>query len=167
MRAGKGQEPRILSLTPGRIRVHLPNGTGSAPEQVAETLRQLPGVEAVQANPLTGNVLIRFDPHTIGHPSLLAALQQPAPKPSGNEAGGLSTSALVQVGVRGVLGHAVVDACWFGAGFLGKSVGLPLLGALGPLHLLLDVVVWGAALASVNGRKSAGSRPAPPRAAAE
>jgi hypothetical protein len=108
----------------------------------------LPGVQAVRANPLTGNVLVRFDPGAVGAPAILAALQQNA-KPDSNgpvadPCHGLSASTLVRSGVRGLVGHAAVDALWFGAGFLGQRIGLPLAG-LGPLHLLLDVVVWGAA----------------------
>jgi hypothetical protein len=136
------------------VRVHLPDWDGGGPDQVEARLRWVPGVAAVEANPLTRNVLIRFDPCMTDAPSLLAALQPPQPAPP--EARGLSASPLLRAGVRGMLGHAAVDALWFGAGFLGKSFGLPL-SALGPLHLLLDVVVWGAALASANG----GARPAP------
>jgi hypothetical protein len=145
----EAEQPRVLSLTPGRVRVSLPGWTGDRPEQVEARLRRLPGVEAVQANPLTCNVLIRFDPNRTGHEPLLSALR-PEPDPPARQGRGLSASPWLRVGVRGVLGHAVVDSLWFGAGFLGRSLGLPL-GALGPLHLLLDVLVWGAALASAEG----------------
>jgi hypothetical protein len=43
-----------------------------------------------------------------------------------------------------------VDSLWFGAGFLGSAFGLPLAG-LGPLHVLMDIAVWGMALGSANG----------------
>ena len=52
--------------------------------------------------------------------------------------------------VRGLLGHGAVDSVWFAAGFLGESLGLPLAG-LGPLHVLMDIAVWGMALASGTG----------------
>jgi hypothetical protein len=63
---------------------------------------------------------------------------------------GPATSLWLRVGVRGLLGHALVDSLWFTAGFLGKALGLPLAG-LGPLHVLMDVAVWGAALGSASG----------------
>jgi hypothetical protein len=91
---------------------------------------------------------------------LLAAQQRvPAPgakAPARNGPGqavegrGPSTSPLIRVGVRGVLGHAAVDSLWFAAGFLGEAIGLPL-GGLGPLHVLTDIAVWGIALGSEGG----------------
>jgi hypothetical protein len=143
------------------VRVHLPGWTGDGQDRIETRLREFPGVEAAQANPLTGNVLIRFNPRTTGPQPLLAALQQqpevvapeePARSESDGAAGqarGLSASPWFRVGMRGLLGHAVVDSLWFGAGFLGRSLGLPLAG-LRPLHLVLDVMVWGAALASAG-----------------
>lgn len=142
MRPHVAEGPRILSLVPGRMRVHLPGGTGGERQRLDILLRRLPGVESVQANPRTGNVLIHFDPRLTDAQRLLPALPR-GPGPGHSRWG----SALARVGVRGLIGHAVVDTLWFGAGFLGQSVGLPLAG-LGPLHLLLDALVWGAALAS-------------------
>jgi hypothetical protein len=167
MRSRKVEQPRVLSLTPGRVRVHLPGRTGNGRGQVEGRLRQVRGVEAVEVNPLTGNVLIRFDPRSTGLPSLLAVLQ-PRPEsgppeaaviaggvpPRADHGPGLSASPLLRFGVRGFLGHAAVDAFWFGAGYLGRRLGLPLSG-LGPLHVLLDVVVWGTALAA-GSRSGAG-----------
>jgi hypothetical protein len=42
-----------------------------------------------------------------------------------------STTQFFKVGIRAILGHAVVDSFWFGAGFLGKSTGLPLVSRPG------------------------------------
>jgi hypothetical protein len=157
---------RVLSVIPGRMRLHMPGWADGDRDELEARLRQAPGVEAVEANPLTGNVLIRFDPRTVGPKRLLAALQPPGPGPQAILARAAlndvmtspgrtsSASPLLQVAVRGVLGHAAMDALWFGAGFLGQSVGLPLAG-LGPLHFLLDVLVWGAALTSATGVKTA------------
>jgi hypothetical protein len=148
-REEKGQ-PLVLSLVPGRMRVHLPGWDGDEPDRIEARLRALPGVEAARANPLTGNVLVRFDRRAVEAPAILAALQaQPGPGSAGPGPGRLA-APLLRVGVRGVLGHAVVDAAWFGAGFLGRSAGLSLAAWLGPLHLLSDILVWGAALASVS-----------------
>jgi hypothetical protein len=131
------------------VRIHLPGWDGNL-NRVEARLLQVSGVEAAEANPLTGNVLIRFDPRVIDLPHLLAALprrSEPEPPPAGRDTG----SPWLRVGVRGLIGHAVVDTLWFGAGFLGHRLGLPLAG-LGPLHVLLDVLVWGTAVASVSRR---------------
>jgi hypothetical protein len=138
----------ILSLVPGRVRVHLPGWTEENWEGIESRLRQINGVETVQANPRTGNALIYFDHRTTTEAKLLRELRQAwtsfiqsenvaAPRFS------LPTphSTFLQVGVRGLLGHAAVDSLWFGAGFLGQSIGLPLAG-LGPLHVIMDIVVW-------------------------
>jgi hypothetical protein len=142
----------VLSQIPGRLRVHLPDWRDELAEQIEARLLEVPGVQAVRANPLTRNVLVEFDPDAATVPAILAALQ-PGGRSATPSHGLPSASAFFQVGMRGLLGHAVVDALWFGAGFLGQSSGLPLAGALGPLHVLLDVIVWGAALASVNGAR--------------
>jgi hypothetical protein len=57
---------RVLSLIPGRMRLHVPGSAGAEPGRVEARLRQVPGVETVQANPMTGNVLIRYDPRPAG-----------------------------------------------------------------------------------------------------
>jgi hypothetical protein len=141
----------VLSQTPGRLRLHLPDWDGGQAERIEARLRDVRGVEAAHANPLTGNVLVLFDPRAARSEEILAALCR-RPERNREERGSgrrLSARSLLRVGVRGLLGHAVVDALWFGAGFLGQSLGLPLAG-LGPLHLLMDVAVWGAALASAD-----------------
>jgi hypothetical protein len=55
---------RVLSLTPGRMRLHLPGWTAGDADRVEARLDRVRGVESVQANPLTGNLLIRFDPRS-------------------------------------------------------------------------------------------------------
>ena len=173
---------RIVSLIPGRVRLHLPGWTAGDVEWVETRLCQVNGVESVQANPLTGNVLIRFDRRTTGEKTLLVELEEawegllaaqqrveaPRSKPRTQDGTrhpvdgrGPSTSSLMRVGVRGLLGHAAVDSVWFAAGFLGETLGLPLAG-LGPLHVLMDIAVWGMALASGTGRShSAATRTQP------
>jgi hypothetical protein len=153
---------RVLSLIPARVRLHLPGWTASDVGQIEARLYRVQGVESVQANPRTGNVLIRFDRWTTGEQRLLAELQEAwdgllgAPRLKSAARDGTrhpvegrrpSTSSLIRVGVRGLLGHAAVDSLWFGAGFLGSAIGLPLAG-LGPLHVLMDIAVWGMALGS-------------------
>jgi hypothetical protein len=159
-------------LIPGRVRLHLSGWTASEQEWIESRLGRVQGVESVQANPLTENLLIRFDSRSTDERRLLMELQetlaglfaaeQPASASSAKAApgdafrdpvqgGGFTTSTVLRAGVRGLLGHAAVDSLWFAAGFLGKSLGLPLLAGLGPLHVVLDIAVWGAALGSAAG----------------
>ena len=65
------EEPRILHTVPGRIRVHIPEWEGQGKRNIEEQIRQLPGVQRVQANTLTGNMLILFDPHVTDEHTLL------------------------------------------------------------------------------------------------
>jgi hypothetical protein len=122
-------------------------------EQIEKRLRQVKGVESVQANPRTGNVLIRFDSR-IAADNLLRELHEARTLFAESECAAIPRSPLsasystaIQVGVRGILGHAVVDSIWFGAGFLGRSIGLPL-AWLGPLHVVMDIAVWALAVRS-------------------
>lgn len=65
----------LLHTLPGRVRTHLPNWRGGGQRRVETQLRQLPGVRSAQANPLTGNVLIHFDPVVTDDRAILAAAQ--------------------------------------------------------------------------------------------
>jgi len=161
MGPGSGSALRVLSSLPGRLRVHRPDWGGERPGQVEARVRQVHGVEAVGANPLTGNILVRFDPRAVGPAAILDAVQPGAVAPPEREEAPVA-SPLCGMALRGILGHACVDALWFGAGYLGRNFGLPLAG-LGPLHLLLDLLVWGAAVASVTGPQ-APARPGRPGA---
>jgi len=154
-----GEQPCVLSQVPGRLRVHLPGWTTGEACQIEAWLYRVEGVKSVQANPLTGNVLIHFDRGPTDEQRLLAELQEvwaglleaPSVNPPARDGirepvrGRSVSSSLLRVGVRGLLGHAVVDSLWFGAGFLGSALGLPLAG-LGPLHVLMDIAVCGMAL---------------------
>src|SRR5579884_1454503 len=143
---------RVLSVIPGRIRLHLVGWTNGGAQRIEACLCRINGVKGVQPNPLTRNVLIHFDPLVTDADTLLAKLSK-AVDELANDEGAVSADescsgqpanagrSLLRVGVRGLLGHAVVDSLWFGAGFLGSAVGLPLAG-LGPVHLLMDIAVW-------------------------
>ncbi len=74
MSGALAERPRVLHSLPDRLRVHLPAWSGDGPAQVELRLRRLPGVRRVQANPLTGNVVIGFDPRTTSEGILLSAL---------------------------------------------------------------------------------------------
>jgi uncharacterized membrane protein YbaN (DUF454 family) len=76
-------EPRVVHASHGRLRVHLPHWSGAGGEQIAAAVRHLPGVTCAEANPLTGNVLIRFEPEQTDTTALVEALpglrlEQPA-----------------------------------------------------------------------------------------
>ncbi|HZG68913.1 MAG TPA: hypothetical protein VEZ12_19405, partial [Herpetosiphonaceae bacterium] len=66
--------PRVIHAVPGRMRVHLPGWLGAGPRDIEVRLRQLHGVRSAQANPVTGNVLIRFDPATTDDRAILGAV---------------------------------------------------------------------------------------------
>jgi hypothetical protein len=137
----------ILSLVPGRVRIGAKAWKGLSRQRIEAELRRLPGVVDVQANPITGNVLVRYEPGRTGVDAILAAVESP---PAADEPAAASLSPLGQVAVRGLVGHACVDAVYFTAGFVGMSLGLPLAGLLGPLHIVFDLAVWGTALTSVG-----------------
>jgi cation-transporting ATPase I len=81
--------PSILHQLPGRLRVHLSAWSGQGARQIEKHLRRTRGVRRAQANPVTGNVLICYEPATISSDALLAAIrdaerlavQQPEPEP--------------------------------------------------------------------------------------
>jgi calcium-translocating P-type ATPase len=74
MSADTRDKPRILSATPGRIRVHLSHWSGNGQRRLEQHVRAVPGVRRVEANAITGNILIGFDPRTTDENTLLAVL---------------------------------------------------------------------------------------------
>lgn len=147
MYRGDERQPRVLSAIPGRLRIHLPGWHGEQADHIEAQLRQTPGIEAVHANPLTRNVLIHFNPRATSAQALLAAagaldVESPDEQQATSSA---RRGQWLQVGLRGLLGHALVDTAFYTITFA-EPFGLPLAG-LGVLHLGLDVVVWTLALA--------------------
>ena len=67
-------QPSVIHTLPGRIRVHVPGFTGHDLRAVESRLRALPGVRGVQATPLTGNILLRFDPAVTSERTILEAM---------------------------------------------------------------------------------------------
>jgi hypothetical protein len=159
---------RVLSLIPGRVRLHLAGRTAGGVDQIEDWLGRLPGVQSVRVNALTGNVLIHFDPRaTTEHALLAACVLEPGP------AGGAAAArkavpapngkVVLRAGLHGVLGHVLVDTVFYTVTFA-EPFGLPLAG-LGILHLALDVVVWAVALTpllewAATGRDNNGWGPA-------
>lgn len=73
------EEPRIVHAIPGRVRVHLPDWDGRGQRGLEAHLRGLRGVLGARANPLTLNVLVRFDPAETDEESILAAARTSTP----------------------------------------------------------------------------------------
>jgi magnesium-transporting ATPase (P-type) len=72
-------EPQMVHASWGRIRVHLPQWTGFGGRQLEGRMRSLVGVQAVEANPWTCNVLILFDPAITDGSALIVALRSAPP----------------------------------------------------------------------------------------
>jgi uncharacterized membrane protein YbaN (DUF454 family) len=66
--------PSVVHSSFGRLRVHLPHWSGARGEAISAGLRRFPGVTHAEANPLTGNVLILFEPRQTSARALLEAL---------------------------------------------------------------------------------------------
>ena len=73
----------LVHATPGRARVRLPGWSGRGQRGLEARLRRIKGVLGARANPLTGNVLIRFDPAATDEGSVLASLEELGPELGG------------------------------------------------------------------------------------
>ena len=62
--------------TPGRLRIKVPQVRGSQEiaRKVERILNNLDGVSSITANPLTGNVLVLFDPEVMTHADVIQKL---------------------------------------------------------------------------------------------
>lgn len=74
------EAPSLIHATRGRMRVHLPSWSGAGPHTIARQLRCLAGVQSVQANPLTENILVRFDASVTDQASILDAIRDLKPE---------------------------------------------------------------------------------------
>jgi len=72
--AAPAREPSVVHSSFGRLRVHLPHWSGTDGEQIVATIRRLGGVTHAEANPLTGNVLLLFEPRQTTAQALLETL---------------------------------------------------------------------------------------------
>src|SRR5579885_473595 len=102
------EEPRILHTLPGRVRIHFPTWSGQGKRRLETQLRQMRGIRSVQANDLTHNVLIQFDPAVIDEQTLLTqvrtldlrmleATEEAAPPPVHHEKQGQTIRACIAV----------------------------------------------------------------------
>jgi hypothetical protein len=145
--------PRILSHVPGRVRVHLPDWSGSNAGELETHLAGVEGVRAARANSLTGNVLIHFDPRRLSIERLLRELRilQARFHALGPAAGASlfassGSNPVIRAAVRGALGHAAVDMLLYAATASAFALGWTWIGGLGVIHLVLDTVMWSKAL---------------------
>jgi copper chaperone CopZ len=62
--------------TPGRLRIKISQVKGSQEiaQKVERILKNLQGVQGITANPLTGNVLVLFDPESLTHSEIVEVL---------------------------------------------------------------------------------------------
>jgi hypothetical protein len=127
--------------------MHLSGWHGEHADRIEAQLRQAPGVEAVHANPLTGNVLVHFNSRATSAQAILAVAGALDVEWQDEQQAISSTrrGRWLRAGLRGLLGHALVDTAFYTITFA-EPFGLPLAG-LGVLHLGLDVLVWTLALA--------------------
>jgi cation transport ATPase len=55
----------VVHRLPGRVRIRVPGArrNGAMLEEIGEYIRGIEGVRSVEANPVTGSVLVHYDPH--------------------------------------------------------------------------------------------------------
>jgi cation-transporting P-type ATPase I len=83
MSVAVAEKLHVIHTLAGRVRVHLPGWSGQGRRSIEAQLREVPGVWSVQANPLTGNVLIQFDPAITQEQTILAVLRSLEPDTTG------------------------------------------------------------------------------------
>ena len=102
-----------LHMLDGRLRVKVAEVKGSpAVATLVETeLKEIPGITRVSANPLTGNVLVLYDPDLVGVREIMEALRagghlrQPAGHAGGT--GGSTGSGLGAIMLRATTEFAI------------------------------------------------------------
>ena len=78
-------DPHLVHAVPGRARVCLPDWSGPGQRSIEAQFRRVAGVRSAQGNPLTGNVLVRYDPAVTNEASILAAARTLAPEVAAEE----------------------------------------------------------------------------------
>jgi hypothetical protein len=73
-----GQEVTVVHALPGRLRLKVPRVKGDAAfaRRVEERFRAVPALLEVTAVPLTGSVVVHYDPQAITSPAALLALSE-------------------------------------------------------------------------------------------
>ncbi len=89
-------DPRLLRATPGRARVHVPGLSAHDASAIETAIRRVPGVRAVEAQPLTGNVLVLYDRQVTNDDAILdatRAFERSVPHSTGGELHGTGQDA--------------------------------------------------------------------------
>lgn len=62
----------------GRLRIKIPKikGSGALAQELEEHLQEFTGIESVSANPITGNVLVLYNPHRIDQWNIILSLRE-------------------------------------------------------------------------------------------
>ncbi len=81
-------EPQTIHALRGRVRFSLGAWSGRGRREIEAHLRALPGVKSAEANAVTGNVLLKYDPALTGADDLLSGVRRvwrnlPSELPSG------------------------------------------------------------------------------------
>ncbi len=79
-------DPLLLRATPGRARVHVPGLSAHDAPALETALRRGPGVRSVEAQPLTGNVLVLYDRQVTNDGAILDAARAFVPGGTGQDA---------------------------------------------------------------------------------
>jgi hypothetical protein len=157
---------RILSQIPGRLRIQLPAWSGANPRELEDSLGNIDGVRAVQANSLTASVLIYFDPRRASLEQVLSELHL-------TEAAWCVATAtdacrvvrqskkevVTRAVVTGTLAHAAVDTLFYTGTAAATALGWTWLAPVAAVHLVADVFAWGFTLRPVVRRLSAAPGP--------
>jgi uncharacterized protein len=143
--AWPAREPSVVHSSVGRLRVHLPQWSGTRGEEIVGEVRRLVGVTYAEASAVTGNLLILYQPRQTSDETLLQAL--PAlrldPPPASWEIATLQGEAPVATESRAVVVEVAVAAAesagymtgWRRVAYqaLGwTSVGMAVVGAILP-----------------------------------
>jgi hypothetical protein len=92
----------ILSSSPGRLRVRLTGWTEAQLADLEQPLRRLPGIGRLDVNPVTGNILLWFDPVQTTADDLLARLRAWSPGATGLKGRSSCTQRSARISVRGL-----------------------------------------------------------------
>jgi cation-transporting P-type ATPase I len=77
---------KVVHSSWGRLRIHLPHWSGKGERQLATKLRRLRGVSQADANSITRNILLLYDPALASEESLLAEVRSLTPSPDPKDA---------------------------------------------------------------------------------
>jgi len=91
-----------VHILEGRLRIKIPKVKGSdgQAQELEQQLRQSTGIESVSANPITGNVLVLYNPRLIDQWNIISSLKEMGYL---SQAGGGSGARRSQLAPQGVV----------------------------------------------------------------